>query len=237
MKGIILAGGNGTRISQYHDKPSKVLLEIDGKPLIISNMERISAYVDSFIVVVGKAGKEIKEVVGNVFDGKTVLYAEQTQQKGPLDALNTAIPYLDDDDVILVLGDEFLIGDNIKQCVEAFNRRYPDAILGIIPDSKDDEIRQTYSILYKGDNRVAHIEEKPKDIDFNHDRGTGYYFLSTKILSEAKYIPPRSNGQYELADLFNHFIAKHKDADIRTKRIADRAYNINTIDVLRELIG
>lgn len=239
MKGIILAGGNGTRIRDFHDKASKVLIEIDGETLIESNLKRIEPYVDSFIIVVGKARDEIIRTVGHVYRGKPIEYAMQEVQDGPLGALRCALPLLEDDDAIMALGDEYLVGDRLRSCVEVFNRRYPDILLGIIPDSEECDIAQTYSVGYMGDRescgfRVGETIEKPTEFP-NGDRGTGYCILSAETLRLVSEIRARDNGQYELADLFNEAIRRRMK--VVARRIADRAYNINTRETLEELTG
>lgn len=235
MKGVILAGGDGTRISGHHNKPSKVLIEVDGVPLICSNMERIAPFVTEFIVVVGKARDAIVKAVGNIFQGIPVTFVTQEVRDGPLGALRCAMNILEDDDIILVLGDEYLIGDMIPKAVEIFNRRYPVALLGVIPDSSESDIAQTYSVKYRDFGKVVEVVEKPTEFP-NKDRGTGYYFLSKAILDYIQFVEPRPNGQYELADLFNFWISSQGSDGIRTTRIAERAYNINTVETLNELI-
>jgi dTDP-glucose pyrophosphorylase len=242
MKGVVLAAGDGKRISGYHDFASKVLIEIDGQPLIMLNMERISPYVDSFVVVVGKAKKEIVSKVGYVYDDKPVYYVEQEVRDGPLGALRCAYDLIKNDDCIIVLADEYIIGDRIRQTVEIFNRRYPDAILGVIPDSKKEDIAQTYSIEYLSDNYgnphkgdcVKRLVEKPKTFP-NSIRGTGYYFVSEYVIRKIPHVKARKNGQYEITDLFSYVLKG--GGTIITRTIAEKAYNINSIEVLNELIG
>lgn len=237
MIGVILAGGDGKRIRDFHDKASKVLIEIDGETLIGSNLKRMAPFVDSFVVVVGKASNDIIRALGHVYKGKPIEYAFQAVQDGPLGALRCALSLMDDEDVIMALGDEFLVGDRLRSCVEVFNRRYPDLILGVIPDSDEADIAQTYSVSYKGPlsaRIVAGTVEKPTEFP-NRDRGTGYCLMSARVLGLVGSIPPRDNGQYELADLFNEAVSQ--GMLVVTRRIAERAYNVNTEDVLRKLTG
>ena len=234
MIGVVLAAGNGTRIAGYHHCASKVLITIEGKTLIESNMARIAPYVDSFIVVVGRAADAIISTLGHVFRGKPIHFVNQPVRDGPLGALKCALGDLDDEDIILVLGDEFLVGDRIRSCLEIFNRRYPASLLGVIPDSNEEDIAQTYSVEYNGDREVTRITEKPSEFP-NRVRGTGYYFISAKVLRMADDVQPRLNGQYELADLFNHAIDCGEK--IITRKVAEKAYNVNTVEILRELTG
>lgn len=236
MKGIILAGGDGRRIRDFHDKASKVLIEIDGETLIESNLKRIEPYVDSFVIVVGKEKDDIIRAVGHVYRGKPIDYAVQEVQDGPLGALRCALAFLEDDDAIMALGDEYLVGDRLSSCVEVFDRRYPDLILGIIPDSEQGDIAQTYSVRYEDEEArmVAETVEKPREFP-NRDRGTGYCIMSSRVLRLVGNVPPRDNGQYELADFFNDAVIR--GYRVYARRIAERAYNINTREVLEELTG
>ena len=180
--------------------------------------------------------------MGYVYDGKPITYVEQTVRDGPLGALRCAYDLIKDDDCVIVLADEFIIGDKIRQTYEIFNRRYPDAILGVIPDSKNEDIAQTYSVEYFAHNYgnphigdcVKKLVEKPTEFP-NSIRGTGYYFLSEYSVRWIPWVKPRDNGQYEITDLFSYII--QSGGTVITRTIAEKAYNINSIEVLNELIG
>lgn len=239
MIGVLLGAGDGKRIAGYHEYASKVLIQIDGESLIKINMDRIDELVDSFVVVVGKAKKEIKEDIGYVFKGKAVTYVEQKVRDGPLGALKCAYPLIKDDDVIVVLADEYIIGDRLNQVYEVFNRRYPDAILGVISESDENYIAQTYSVEYKKVDSfrtdvVKRLVEKPTEFP-NRVRGTGYYFISEGALQVMSEVPARENGQYEITDFFNALITM--GGMVITREIAEKAYNINSVEILDELIG
>lgn len=239
MLGVLLAGGDGKRISKDIQYASKVLIEIQGESLIRRNMRLIESFVDAYIVVVGRAKNEIMQDVGNTFMGKKVTYVEQVVRDGSLGALRYAYPLIEDEDAILILADEFIIGSRLNQMYEIFNRRYPDAVMGVIPDSDELSIGRAYSVdydehmdlPYKG-MKVRELVEKPT-VFHNRYRGTGYYFMSEFVVRNILLVPPRDNGQYEITDLFSHIVKI--GGVVITRTVADEEYNINSIDVLENI--
>ena len=141
MIGLVLAAGNNTRIAEHVKCSSKVLIPIGGKSLLIRNMDLLSNHVDRYVIVVGKAEDDIRTEVSKSRYSDRVRFVRQETASGTLDAVRLALPYVDED-VFLVLGDEFLIDDRIDRMVDEFNDEYPGAIVGVIPDSDDYFIKQ-----------------------------------------------------------------------------------------------
>jgi len=224
MIGLILAAGNNTRISGHLDCSSKVLIPIGDKTLLVRNMDLLSAHADSFIVVVGKAEDDIRKDIEKSGYSDRVTYVRQNVASGTLDAVRLALSYVDDD-VFLILGDEFIINDSVKAMIDDFNARGVGVSVGIIPDSDEKYIRDAYTLHY--DNGfVDKFIEKPKDI-FNNNRGTGYYIIGKGVLG---LLPDIDQEKKDIVDLFNYAIRKgHK---VISFRIADEEFNINTIQQL-----
>ncbi|KQM09838.1 hypothetical protein AOA81_06240 [Methanomassiliicoccales archaeon RumEn M2] len=226
MIGLILVAGNNTRIADYLDYPSKVLIPIGGKSLLVRNMDLLSAYVDRFVVVVGKAENDIREDIAQSGYSNRVTYVRQNVASGTLDAVRLAMSNIHDD-VFLVLGDEFIIGNRIKSMIEDYNAKDVGISVGIIPDSDEVYIKDAYTLHYDG-GYVDLFIEKPKDI-FNRDRGTGYYIIKKEIF---ELLPNLDSGKKDIVDLFNHAIENgHK---VVSFTVAEEEFNINTIQQLEK---
>ena len=229
MIGLILAAGNNTRIAEHLHYSSKVLIPIGGRSLLIRNMDLLSAYVDKYVIVVGKAEADIRTEVEQSSYSNRVMYVRQEVASGTLDAVRLAMSCVNDD-VFLVLGDEFLINDRIDKMVDDFNNRDLDVIVGIIPNSDDCFVKDAYTLHYES-GFVDKFVEKPKTI-FNNDRGTGYYIIGKDVL---KYLSDIDSKKKDIIDLFNYAI----ENGIRTAsfQIAEEEYNINTIQQLDRAVN
>lgn len=224
MIGLLLAAGNNTRIAEYLDYPSKVLIPIGGRSLLVRNMDLLSDYVDRFVIVVGKAEDHIRQDVAQSGYSERVTYIRQDVASGTLDAVRLAFSQIHDD-VFLILGDEFVINDRIKLMIDDFNARDVGISVGVIPDSDDVYIKDAYTLHYD-DGFVDVFIEKPKDI-FNKDRGTGYYILRKGVF---ELLPSVDSQLKDIVDLFNYAIKNgHK---VVSFKIAEEEYNINTIQQL-----
>lgn len=220
MIGLILAAGNNTRISEHITFPNKVLIPIGGRTLILRNMDHIADTVDKFVIVVGKAEDHIRKEISESEYADRVTYVKQNVATGTLDAMRLALPYIDDD-VFLVLGDEFIINGRTIDMVADFREKDAGASVGIIPDSDEFFIKEAYTVRYDG-GCVTEFIEKPK-VTFNKDRGTGYYVIKKEVFLSLVDIDP---GMKEIIDLFNFAIRNgHK---VVSFDIADEEYNINT---------
>ncbi len=220
MIALILAAGNNTRIAGDTHYPSKVLIPIGGKSLLLRNMDLLSDHVDRFVIVVGRAEDEIRREINRSSYSDRTEFVRQDEATGTLDAVRLAMPYVHGD-VFLVLGDEFLIHDRIDGMIDAFNDGDADVVVGIIPDSDEFFIKEAYTLHYDG-RFVDRFIEKP-EVVFNRDRGTGYYIIDRKVLNLLPDIDP---GKKDIIDLFNH--ALENSCRILSFHVAQEEYNINT---------
>lgn len=226
MIGLILAAGDNIRIAEHLDIPSKVLIPIGGRSLILRNMDLLSKVVEGFIIVVGKAEDHIKvEISGSEYCERTI-FIKQEEATGTLDAVRSAFPYIHDD-VFLVLGDELLINNRINDMALNFETSGIDISVGVIIDSDDSDIRDAYTVHYM-DGFIDEFVEKP-DIIFNRDRGTGFYLIRNKVL---KLLTEIDAGKKDIIDLFNHALGKGFTAT--SFEVAMDEYNINTIERLKK---
>lgn len=228
MIGLILAAGNNTRIAEHIDYPSKVLIPLGGRSLLVRNIDAISPFVDSFIIVVGKALSEIKENITLAGYSKHVVFVNQEVATGTLDAVRTALTMIDDD-VFLILGDEFLINDRIPLMIDVFLKSDVGISVGIIPDSDEALIKNAYTMSYESEY-VSKFIEKP-NTPLNKDRGTGYYILKKEVLN---LLPQIDTEKKDIVDLFNFGIENGYKAI--SFRIAEEEYNINTVEQLDRAI-
>ena len=226
MIGLILAAGDNVRIADDLDCPSKVLVPIGGRSLILRDMDLMSTIVDQFIVVVGKAGEYIRhEILMSEYSDRT-LFVIQNVATGTLDAIKTALPYIYED-VFLVLGDELLIDDKLRSMANDFQTKDVGISVGIIPNSDDSLIRDAYAMHYNN-GFIDLFIEKPKII-FNKDRGTGFYMIKKDVFQLLSEIDPVKK---DVVDLFNHALRKGFKAT--SFKVAEDEYNINTIDHLKK---
>ena len=202
----IIAAGNNTRIAEHLHYSSKVLIPIGGK-----------------------AEADIRTEVEQSSYSNRVMYVRQEVASGTLDAVRLAMSCVNDD-VFLVLGDEFLINDRIDKMVDDFNNRDLDVIVGIIPNSDDCFVKDAYTLHYES-GFVDKFVEKPKTI-FNNDRGTGYYIIGKDVL---KYLSDIDSKKKDIIDLFNYAI--ENGTRTASFQIAEEEYNINTIQQLDRAVN
>ncbi len=224
MIGLILAAGNNIRLDGHIDCSSKVLIRIGGRSLLVRNMDLLSAHVDGFVIVVGKAEDSIREEIELSGYSGRVTYVRQDVATGTLDAVRLAMPHIHGD-VFLVLGDELVIGDRIGGMIDDFNTRDIGISVGIIPDSDEPFIRDAFTVRYDG-GYVDLFVEKPRYV-FNRDRGTGYYIIRKDVL---ELLSRMGAEKKDIVDLFNLALVNgHKAVSFK---VAEEEYNINTIQQL-----
>lgn len=230
MIGLILAGGNGTRIKADVKLPSKVLIPIADRTLIQRNVDVLSPYVSEIVIIVGKAHNEIKEELLKTDQLKKITFLKQNDATGPLDAMRIAFGYVKDEDVLMALGDEILISGHIGGLIDNAYEKKSDMSFAIIPYSKEEDIAKCYSLYYDKDMYVSKLVEKPT-IFPNKDRGAGYYYISKSVFNLLS--DEDLKNKKDILDLFNYAISKGFKAT--SYHIAYQAFNINTMEELNKV--
>ena len=206
MKGVILAGGLGTRLSPLTKVTNKHLLPVYNKPMIYYPLEAlIKAGIEDILIVTGgnNAGDFLKLLGnGNDFGLKHLNYTYQEGEGGIAAALSLAEFLCNDDKVCVILGDN-IIEKNIIKAVQDFEKQPCGAkiILKEVPDPERFGVP-----VFKG-KRIVKIEEKPKKPG-SHYAVTGIYLYDKTVFEIIKTVKPSARGELEITDVNNAYIER-----------------------------
>ena len=206
MKGVILAGGLGTRLYPLTKVTNKHLLPVYDKPMIYYPIQTlINAGIDDILIVTGgnNAGDFLR-LLGNgkEFGLKHINYTYQEGEGGIADALRLAEFFADKDKFCVVLGDN-IIENNIRRAAEAFSAQKDGAkiLLKEVPDPSRFGVPEL-----KGD-RIVRIEEKPENPKSNY-AVIGIYFYDRSVFDFIRTLKPSSRGELEITDVNNWYIER-----------------------------
>ncbi|MBM4339802.1 MAG: spore coat protein [Deltaproteobacteria bacterium] len=206
MKGVILAGGLGTRLYPLTKVTNKHLLPVYDKPMIYYPIQTlINAGIDDILIVTGgnNAGDFLR-LLGNgkEFGLKHINYTYQQGEGGIAEALSLAEFFAAGEGICVVLGDN-IIENNIRRAAEAFRKQKGGAkiLLKEVPDPHRFGVAEM-----KGD-RIAGIEEKPKQPKSNY-AVIGIYFYDPTVFDFIKTLKPSERGELEITDVNNRYIEK-----------------------------
>ncbi|UCD70776.1 MAG: NTP transferase domain-containing protein [Syntrophobacterales bacterium] len=204
MKGVILAGGLGMRLSPLTKITNKHLLPVYDKPMIYYPIQiLINAGIEDILIVTGgnDAGDFLR-LIGNgrEFGLKHINYTYQEGHGGIADALSLAEFFADKQSICVVLGDN-IIEKNIRGMVEAFKRQKHGAkiLLKEVPDP------QRFGVPELDGDRVVRIEEKPK-VPKSKYAIIGIYLYDNMVFDIIKAQKPSDRGELEITDVNNAYI-------------------------------
>ena len=206
MKGIILAGGLGTRLFPLTKITNKHLLPIYNKPMIFYPIQTlINAGIRDILIVTGgnNAGDFLK-LIGNgkEFGLEHVNYTYQEGEGGIAQALGLAEFFADKDKIVVVLGDN-IIEKNIKKQVEAFSKQEKGAKI-LLQKVKDP---QRFGVPVFNGDKIIKIEEKPREPKSDY-AVTGIYMYDSRVFDIIKTLKPSNRGELEITDVNNDYIQK-----------------------------
>ena len=211
MKALILAAGRGNRLNNKTDSTNKCMLEINETPIIEYNIHRASeiSEISEIIIVVGYQKENIINYFDNYYNGRTIKYVIQKEQKGLVDAIECAKEALNGEDFFLMLGDEILVNSRHKEMVKNFlNNNYIFGFCGMVEQKDPSKISKTYGIFTSDDSHegecICRLIEKPKTPPNNHLQGTGHIVFRNSILDYIDETPVnirRGRQEKELPDL------------------------------------
>jgi glucose-1-phosphate thymidylyltransferase len=206
MKGIILAGGLGTRLYPLTKVTNKHLLPVYDKPMIYYPIQTlINAGIDDILIVTGgnNAGDFLK-LLGNgkEFGLKHINYTYQEGEGGIAEALRLAEFFASGEKICVVLGDN-VIERNIRKAVENFRRQKEGAkiLLKEVPDP------QRFGVAEMKGDRIARIEEKPKEPKSPY-AVIGIYLFDQEVFNAIRTLRPSDRGELEITDVNNLYIEK-----------------------------
>ena len=206
MKGVILAGGLGTRLFPLTKVTNKHLLPVYDKPMIFYPIQTlINAGIRDILVVTGgnNAGDFLR-LLGNGADFGLahINYTYQQGEGGIADALKLAEYWAAGDRICVVLGDNIIEG-NIVAAVESYRRQERGAkiLLKEVPDP------ERFGVPVLDGDRVVRIEEKPKDPKSRY-AVTGIYLFDGRVFEIARSLRPSARGELEITDVNNAYIER-----------------------------
>ncbi|MDC2969661.1 sugar phosphate nucleotidyltransferase [Candidatus Pelagibacter sp.] len=203
-KGIILAGGMGTRMSPLTKAVNKQLLPIYDKPLIFYPLSILMlAKIKDILIIVnkGQLGQYKKLLPDGKNLGLKITYLEQDKPRGLPDAFVIGEKFIGKDNVAMILGDNFFYGQNFTQKL----LKCASLKLGARVFLHNVQKPQLYGVAkIDKKNKITKIIEKPKQFVSNYAI-TGLYFFDNKVVRYAKKLKPSKRGEVEIIDLLNNY--------------------------------
>lgn len=206
MKGVILAGGLGTRLYPLTKVTNKHLLPVYNKPMIYYPIQTlINAGIDDILIVTGgnNAGDFLK-LLGNgkEFGLKHINYTYQEGEGGIAEALRLAEFFASGEKVCVVLGDN-IIEKNIRRAVKNFQRQKEGAKI-LLKEVSDP---QRFGVPELREDRIVRVEEKPKRPKSQY-AVIGIYLYDNDVFNIIKTLKPSNRGELEITDVNNRYIEK-----------------------------
>lgn len=206
MKGVILAGGHGSRLNPLTKITNKHLLPIYAKPMIYYPIQTLvdAGIRDILLVTGGNHAGEFLRLLGDgqAFGLKHVNYTYQEGEGGIAAALALAEHFADGEKIIVVLGDNIL-EKSIKRYVDNFRRQESGARILI----KRVEDPWRFGVVDMKDGKVTSIKEKPRKPKSNYVV-TGVYMYDAHVFDIVKKLKPSRRGELEITDVNNAYIKK-----------------------------
>ena len=213
-KGIILAGGKGTRMSPLTKAVNKQLLPIYDKPLIFYPLSILMlSNIKDILIIVNKGQlNQYKKIIPNGKNlGIKITYLEQDKPRGLPDAFVIGEKFIGKENVAMILGDNFFYGQNLSSQLLK-NTKLKKGAKIVLHKVPKPELFGIAKIDKK--NKILTIKEKPKK--FLSDLAiTGLYFFDNNVVKFAKKLKPSKRGEVEIVDLLNFYKNKNQlSADI-----------------------
>lgn len=228
MKGIILAGGAGTRLRPLTNVTSKQLLPIYNKPMIYFPLETlIKAGIRDILIIVAPdhAGDFLKLLGSGKQFGCKFTYEIQDKPEGLAQAFVIGENFIGDDNVTMVLGDN-LFEDDFSEAIQSFQSG-ARVFAKQVPDPERFGV-----VEFDSNNRAISIEEKPSQPKSNYSV-TGLYIYDNSVVQRVKNQQPSARGELEITDLNNDYL---RDGQLDVAFVRGKWLDTGTFESLFEAI-
>jgi glucose-1-phosphate thymidylyltransferase len=204
MRGVVLAGGTGSRLNPLTRVTNKHLLPVYDKPMVYYPIQTlVNAGIQEILLVTGgKNAGEFLRLLGNGrdFGLKHINYTYQEGEGGIAEALGLAEHFADGKPVCVVLGDN-IIENNVRHAVENFKRQRNGAKI-LLKEVQDAE---RFGVAEICGNRVVSIEEKPRNPKSNY-AVIGIYLYDATVFEKIRQLKPSGRGELEITDVNNFYL-------------------------------
>lgn len=210
MKGIILSGGSGTRLSPLTKMTSKQLLPVYNRPMIYYPLNTLlkAGIKDIMIIIAPEHAGNYLNLLGSGREfGARFVYEIQDKPRGLAEAFIIAESFLDNDNVTMILGDNIFSNDftedikNFKSGGRIFAKKVSDP--------------ERFGVVEFDENmKAVSIEEKPKNPKSNFSI-PGLYIFDSRVIEVAKQVKPSERGELEITDIHNFYLQRG-ELDVRT---------------------
>jgi glucose-1-phosphate thymidylyltransferase len=210
MKGVILAGGTGSRLHPLTRITNKHLLPIYDRPMISYAIEALvkGGVTEMMLVTGGTHAGEFLRLLGNghEFGIDRLFYAYQDRPGGIAEALGLAEKFVGGDRSVVLLGDN-IFGRSIRHCVEAFRKQKHGARVVLSHETDPEHLRHLGVAQLNGSRRIERIIEKPEHPPSEY-AVTGVYFYDEAVWKVLPELKPSGRGELEITDVNNWYLER-----------------------------